>query len=66
MSNGYAHWGVPQTGTWGAMTAPVGARTDRAVQMARSAIAGLGNLLTPFEWTAAPPARMEERARARG
>jgi hypothetical protein len=67
VSNGYAHWGVPQTGTWGAMTAPMGARTDMAIHRCRTAVAGVLNVLTPAAWevTADPSARQAERARAR-
>jgi hypothetical protein len=62
----YKHHGVPESGTWGAMTAPVGARTDMAVQRAREAIAAVLSAVTWAEWEAPAPARMVARARARG
>jgi len=61
----YKHHGIPQSGTWGAMTAPVGARTDKAVQLAREAFAGLMSAVTPWEWVAPAPERMAARARGR-
>ena len=64
MDNGYTRWGVPDT--WGAQTHPMGFRGDQARQAARVALAGVLNLLTPVEWEAAPPARLQQYARARG
>jgi hypothetical protein len=65
--NDYKHWGIPQSGTWGAMTAPVGARTDALVQNVREGVATFLNLVTPPSWefVAPAPARMEARARGR-
>lgn len=61
----YKHQGIPDSGRWGAMTAPVGARTDMAVQRAREAVAVFLSALTPIEWEAPPPARMAARVRSR-
>jgi hypothetical protein len=64
MDNGYVRWGVPNS--WGAQTHPMGYRFDANCQMAREAFAGLLNLVTPIEWVAPPPGRLEQYARVRG
>jgi len=62
--NGYVRHGVQDS--WGAQIHPMGYRTDMARQKAREAIAGFLNLVTPIEWVATPPARLEQYARVRG
>lgn len=65
MSDPYVRRGVPDR--WGAQLHPMGYRADATRQAVREGIAALGNLLTPMEWVAPPPARLEQaRARARG
>lgn len=63
MDNGYVRHGVPDS--WGAQTRPMGYRFDVARQQARQAVAGFLSLVTPIEWVAPPPARLEQYARAR-
>ena len=63
MDNGYTRWGCQDT--WGAQTHPMGYRGDMARQKAREAIAGFLNMVTPIEWAAPPPARLQQYARVR-
>lgn len=66
MAVDYKHWGVPSTGTWGAMTEPVGVRTDKALQRVREALAGTLNLLTLSKSFVAPASdRVAARVRSR-
>lgn len=65
VNESYIRHGIPDS--WGAQTRPMGYRVDATRQAIREGIAALGNLLTPMEWVAPPPARLEQaRARARG
>lgn len=66
VSGDYKHYGLPEPGVWGAMTAPVGARRDWWVQKAREAAASVLNATTSWEWEAPPPQRMADRARVWG
>jgi hypothetical protein len=43
----------------------MGYRGDMARQKAREAIAGFLNMVTPIEWAAPPPARLQQYARVR-
>ena len=63
MDNGYVRHGCPVS--WGAQTHPMGYRVDMARQKAREALAGFLNLVTPVDWEAPPPARLEQYARVR-
>ena len=65
MASAYEKPAAVQYSTWGAMTAPCGARTDFAVQRAREAVATFLSAVTPWEWDAPPSARYEARVRGR-
>ena len=66
VSDDYPHYGVAtsQPG-WGAMTEPVGARTDKAIQRCREGLAGFLNATTPWSWSADAPERVATRTRNR-
>lgn len=66
MTDDYPHYGATTSRPgWGGMTEPVGARTDKAIERGRQALAKFLNATTPWSWTADTPERVATLTRRR-